>query len=368
MKRVFFIAVLALSTALSSVADDRYKAALVIEPTTRQVLFAENPHQPLPVASMTKMMTLLIAMERIEEGSLKLDEQVTISANASKMGGSQVYLRHRATFPVQSLLAATMIHSANDAATALAEHIAGTESAFVTLMNQKAQTLGMKNSRFFSPHGLPSPEGQDDVMSPMDAAILGMALMKYPLMQQYAATPEMPFKSGTFEKMYNPNHLLRTYPGATGIKTGYHGKAGFCVTASAKKGDMSLIAVVMGSPRKQDNFGAAADLLSENFAKYKMVEVLKRGQTLQKQVPVQGGDAAAVAIVAGADARLMLTRQEEKGVTTEIAGTNPAAPIKKGQHVGWIFVKKDGKAVGRVPALAANEVPKEAWWKRWWPF
>jgi D-alanyl-D-alanine carboxypeptidase len=253
-----------------------YTAALVIDAVTKRVYFEENADMVLPVASMAKMMTCLIAVERISHGLLKLDKPVTISARASKMGGSQIYAKEGQTFPMQTLLAAAMIQSANDAATAIAEDIAGSNENFAKMMNQRAQQLGLTKSTFYDPHGLPNAKNPDQVdkMSARDLAVLGMELMKYPLMRTYAKMATMPFENGTFTAgLTNPNHLVnpgkRDYmPQATGIKTGYSGPAGFCVTASAQNGQRQLVAVVMGSRARygpKSSFGVAARLMNEAF-------------------------------------------------------------------------------------------------------
>jgi D-alanyl-D-alanine carboxypeptidase len=255
-----------------------YTAAFVIDPATKKVYFEENADMVLPTASMAKMMTCLIAVERNAHGLLALDKPVTISARASKMGGSQIYARQGQTFPVRILLAAAMIQSANDAATALAEDIAGTDEAFAEMMNARAKQLGLAHTTFFDPHGLPNAKDPErvDKMSARDLATLAIELMKYPLMREYAKTPKFPFENGTFTAgLTNPNHLVnpekRDYmPGATGIKTGYSGPAGFCITASAEKGGRKLIAVVMGATKRygpQSSFGIAARLMNEAFAK-----------------------------------------------------------------------------------------------------
>jgi len=232
----------------------------------------------LPVASMAKMMTCLIAVERESHGLLKLDKPVAISAKASKMGGSQIYAKQGQTFPMKTLLAAAMIQSANDAATAIAEDIAGSTEAFADMMNARAKQLGLTKSTFYDPHGLPNAKDPErvDEMSARDLATLGIELMKYPLMRQYAKTATFPFENGTFTAgLTNPNHLVnpgkRDYmPAATGIKTGYSGPAGFCITASAEKGGRQLVAVVMGATKRYgplSSFGIAARLMNEAFAK-----------------------------------------------------------------------------------------------------
>jgi D-alanyl-D-alanine carboxypeptidase (penicillin-binding protein 5/6) len=259
-------------------AQEGYTAALVIDPSTKKVYFEQNADAVLPVASMAKMMTCLIAVERISHNLLSLDKPVRISARASRMGGSQIYAREGQTFPVKTLLAAAMIQSANDAAAALAEDIAGSNEAFAEMMNGRAKQLGLTKTIFFDPHGLPNRKDPERVnkMSARDLATLGIELLKYPLMREYAKTAKFPFENGTFTAgLTNPNHLVnpekRDYmPEATGIKTGYSGPAGYCVTASAARGGRQLVAVVMGARKRygpQSSFGIAARLLNEAFAK-----------------------------------------------------------------------------------------------------
>lgn len=369
--RIPFLLFVALSAPLFAQTPSPYSAAIVMESSTGKVLFEQNPHQAAPTASMTKMMTLLLVLDALKEGTIGWDTPVTVSALASKMGGSQVYLKHGETFPVRDLVAATMVHSANDAAMALAERIGGTPEAFVKMMNRRAQQLGLKNTRYYSPHGLPGEGEPDDVMSPSDLAILGREVMRDAYLRQLAATQQMPFRGGEFI-MYNPNHLLKVYPGATGIKTGYHNQAGFCVTAAAQRGNMELIAVVMGSQRKNDNFQSAANLLSDAFNTYKVVEPLRQGQRLDQKVVIQRGAARSVPVAAGAPGRVLLKRGESEQVDVELATSNATAPIRQGQQVGWIMLKQNGQVLSQVPAVAAISVDEAPWWKklfvRLWPF
>jgi serine-type D-Ala-D-Ala carboxypeptidase (penicillin-binding protein 5/6) len=355
-----------------------YTAAFVIEPSTGRVLFDENSHVPLPTASMAKMMTALITMEEIRDGRLKLDTPVTISARSAKMGGSQIYAKQGQVFPVQTLLAALMIQSANDAAEALAEKIAGSAENFADIMNQRAKALGLKESTFYDPHGLPNSANPKliNTMSAHDLAILGTELMKYPLMKQYAATPSMPFSNGTFTAgLTNPNHLIQPgkqdyYDAATGIKTGYSGPAGYCVTASAKRGDMELIAVVMGARAAhgpQSSFGIASRLLSSAFAQYSTVTVLKKG-TVVGQANVAEGAAKTVPAVASQDVKALVKRGEEAGVKVSFNGGQVTAPVKAGQQVGTITVTQNGKMVSKVPAVAGGAVEKQSFWRKFWPF
>ncbi len=287
------------------------------------------------------------------------------------MGGSQVYLKQGETFPVRALVAATMVHSANDAAMALAQKVGGTEEAFVRMMNKRAKSLGLTHSEFHSPHGLPAVEGeQDDVMSPHDLAVLGIEVMKYPELRKLAQTQTMPFRDGQFT-LYNPNHLLNFYPGATGIKTGYHEKAGFCVTASAHRDSMNLVAVVMGCRHKEDSFRSAADLMTEAFTDYRILVPVQKGEKL-KPLSIQQGVEGSVPAVAARTVPIVAKRSGDPKLELVVSSTQPTAPISKGQQVGWIVVRKDGNPIARIKALAAADVAQAGWfsrtWDRVWPW
>lgn len=355
-----------------------YTAAYVIETSTKKVLFAENEHQMLPTASMAKMMTLLIAMEEIRDGRIKYDTPVTISARASQMGGSQVYLRAGSVWPVKNLIIATKVQSANDAATALAEHIAGSAENFADLMNQRAQEMGLTHSKFYDPHGLPNPTNPDQVdsMCPHDLAILGMELMKHPFMEALGKVYEMPFRNGTLEKIYNPNLLVNPtrghfMPDATGIKTGYTAKAGFCVTASATRNNMELVAVIMGAKTGRGpngSFANASKLMNEAFVNWRIATPAKKG-TVVGQANVDKGAAATVPVVAGQDVTALVKRGQERNVKLSYnAGAPLTAPVKKGQQVGTIIVQNGNETIAKIPGVAGADVGKQSWWKAFWPF
>jgi D-alanyl-D-alanine carboxypeptidase (penicillin-binding protein 5/6) len=354
-----------------------YTAAYVIETSSRQVLFAENEHMQLPTASMAKMMTCLIAMEEIASGNLKYETPVTISARASKMGGSQIYLRAGSVWPVKNLIIATKVASANDAATALAEQIGGSVESFADMMNARAKELGLTHSTFYDPHGLPNPDNpeQVDKMCPHDLAILGMELMKYPFMKQLGVIAEMPFKNGTLERIYNPNHLINPrkpnyMPDATGIKTGYTAKAGYCVTASAKRNNIEVVSVIMGAKTgggPNGSFANAARLMNQAFIGHRMVVPAKKGAVVGS-APVTGGRAETVPVTPARDASALVKRGEEKGITVAFQGGPVAAPVRQGQQVGTVVVSQGGKTLAKIPALAAQAVEKQPWWKAFWPF
>lgn len=354
-----------------------YTAAYVIEPTTKQVLFAANEHMPLPTASMAKMMTCLIVMEEIRDGRLKYETPVNISARASRMGGSQVYLRAGSIWPVKNLIIATKVASANDAATALAEKVAGSVENFADLMNQRAQELGLTHSKFYDPHGLPNSTNPEmvDTMCPHDLAILGMELMKHPFMKALGVVAEMPFRNGTLERIYNPNHLINPrkpnyMEDATGIKTGYTAKAGYCVTASATRNDMEVIAVVMGAKTgggPNGSFANANKLMNEAFVNYRMVVPAKAG-TVVGTAQVTDGAAETVQVVAGSDAKALVKRGQERNIKINFNGGTVAAPVKKGQRLGEIVIQNGNETIAKIPAVAAADVAKESFWKSLWPF
>lgn len=349
---------------LSATDTKPYVSAILVESSTGRVLFEDNAHESRAVASMTKMMTLLLVMEAVDSGRVSLDALVEISKKAEDEGGSQVFLARGGSFTVRQLVAATLIHSANDAAMALAEHVAGSEEAFVVLMNRRAAALGMTESRFTSPNGLPSQKRPDDVMSADDAAKLAVKLMKFPLVREYAATTEMEFRNGTFEKLLTTNKLLGSFPGANGLKTGYHRGAGFCVTASAKRGELELIVVIMGSEARDASFDSAASLLRRGFDNWRWAQPVKKGQRMRDPVIVRNGEVSTVPVVAASAPRLLLERSQARRLITSVTSDRAEAPIRKGEKVGTIVVSLDGTPLASVPAVADTDVAEVAWWQR----
>ena len=240
-----------LSTAYARGAEDEFAARVLLEAETGTVLFESQPHLQRPPASMVKMMVVLLTMERVADGSLSLDDDVRASAWASSMGGSQVYLKEGEVFPLRDMLRAVVIASANDASVAVAEHIAGSTVAFVDLMNERAKELGLHDTVYRSVHGLPAKAaGDDDMTSAADLARLARELLKYDDVVAWASTPQALFRDGAFQ-LTNTNHLINRYAGANGMKTGYHGRAGFGVTATARRGDFALVAVVLACQNLQ---------------------------------------------------------------------------------------------------------------------
>lgn len=251
---------------VQDIAADPYVSALAVNAETGEQLFAENIDAPVYPASALKLMVLLIILERIDEGTMSLDDMVQVTEEAYAMGGSQVYLDPKEQFPVEELLYALMVQSANDAAVTLATHVAGSKEGFVALMNRRAEDLGMKDTRFYSVHGLPPAEGQKvDVTTARDFAILCRELAKRPEVFQYTGTRVRDFRNGTFV-MRNHNHLLEKVDGCDGFKTGYFTAAGYSIAATAKRNGVRIIAIVMGSRDRKVRDAKAAELLARGFA------------------------------------------------------------------------------------------------------
>jgi D-alanyl-D-alanine carboxypeptidase (penicillin-binding protein 5/6) len=257
-----------LNEALASgetTARDPYASAIVVEADSHQVLHAENADRAVYPASIVKLMTLRVVLDKISTGELSLDDKVTATAEAARMGGSQVYLAEHEVFSVDDMLYALMIQSANDAAMALALHIGGTKAAFVAMMNKRAVDLGMLDTRFTSPHGLPpSRGGRADVTTARDVAKLARSVVRDPLALHYSSTQVRKFRDGKFE-LRSHNDLLKSYEGCDGLKTGYYGRAGFSIAATAQRNSVRVIAVVMGSRSSATRDRNAARLLTLGF-------------------------------------------------------------------------------------------------------
>ena len=253
-------------TPLQTIAKDPYASALLLNADTGEILFTDNADALVYPASALKLMTLLIILERIEQGTMQLDDTVQVTVEAFKMGGSQVYLDPKEQFPVEELLFALIVQSANDAAVALATHVAGSKESFVALMNQKAEELGMKNTHFYSVHGLPPADGQKvDVTTAQDFGILCRELSNRPEVFKYTGTKVRDFRGGEFI-MRTHNHLLKKVDGCDGFKTGYFTKAGFSIAATAQKNGVRIIAIVMGSKDRKVRDAKATELLARGFA------------------------------------------------------------------------------------------------------
>jgi serine-type D-Ala-D-Ala carboxypeptidase (penicillin-binding protein 5/6) len=350
--------------ALSYKPQAPYRAAVLADASTGEILRAQDERVPWPSASLVKMMTVLVAIESVQAGKTTLEDQVLVSAHASKMGGSQVYLAEGERFPLRELLAATMIHSANDAAAAVAEHTAGSTEAFVARMNERAKELGMEDSEFHSVHGLPPARDQKpDLMSGRDLVILARELTRHAEVMEWAKTREAPFRNGAFG-MHNPNKLLWRLPDAVGLKTGYFGAAGFNVTAMARRNGLELVAVVLGSPSSALRFDNAVKLLEEGFADYKMLAPVRAGDAVGPQISISGGREGFLVGVASEDVRMRLPRAEAAQTKVEVrVPTQVVAPLKKGQKLGEVVVTRGTEAIAAVDVVSPRDVESTSWWQ-----
>ena len=328
-------------------------SAILMEATTGAVLYEKNADQPLPPASVTKIMTLLLVMEAIESGSAKLDDTVTASAYASSMGGSQIFLKEGEQMSLEDMLKSVIIASANDCAVALAEHISGSEEVFVARMNERARELGMVNTNFENTNGL-DDTAQNHVTSARDIAIMSRELIKYEKVLEYSSKWMDTVRNGEFG-LTNTNRLVRFYSGITGLKTGSTAKAGFCISASAKRDRLSLVAVIMGSPTRDERNNAAKKLLDLGFASYALYESRPE---LPECIRVTGGTKSSCSIASDSfSAVVEKGRASEVNFTVELPG-RLSAPLKNGERIGCIKYSLDGKTIGEIPICTSENVEK----------
>lgn len=335
------------------------KSAVLIDVTTGTVLFEQNAHEKLAPASVTKVMTMLLIMEAIADGRIGWQDMVTTSEEAAAKGGSQVYLKVGETMTVQDMLKSIAVSSANDCACAMAEHIAGSEGAFVELMNQRAVELGMTDTHFVNCTGLDDgAEAAEHLTCAYDIALMSRELLvKHPKIKEFTTIWMDTIRNGAFG-LSNTNKLVRFYPGATGLKTGFTANAGYCLSASAHRDGMELIAVVMGSETSKDRFAACKQLLDYGFANYALITP----EVQTGEVPVKLGNAPMVKAMPAADPRLLIDRSQKGSVTTEVTlEESVAAPVSKGQRLGTLTVRAGEQVLAQVPMVAKEPVPRLRW-------
>ncbi|MCY4382446.1 MAG: D-alanyl-D-alanine carboxypeptidase [Nitrospinae bacterium] len=336
-----------------------YRSILLIEANTGRVLKARNERLPTKPASVVKMMTALITMEQIKRNIINLDDIITTSRRASRIGGQQVYLKQGEKFSLRDLMKSIIISSANDSSYAVAEHIAGDAEAFVDLMNQRAKELGMSNTRFVNVNGLP-PGGKKPTnqMSARDAGILARELIKYPLIMKWSATKNAPFRNGSFI-LTNTNTLLGRFRGMDGLKTGYHRRAGFSIVATAKRKNLRLIAVVMGSSHSRRRFKEATRLLAWGFNQYRWINLSKTKKPKPQQIKVLKGQKRMVRIRLKESVAALVRRSEEKRISMKLELPKEiTAPVKAGQKVGRVTYELGGNKLGGTDLVAVDSVKK----------
>jgi len=329
-------------------------SAVLMDMTSGQVLFEQNSHEARPIASVTKVMTLLLVMEAIDDGRIGYDEEVSVSAKAASMGGSQIWLEENERMTVRELLKAAVIVSANDACAALAEHLCGTTEAFVTAMNERAKELGGTDTQFVDCSGL-DDAGQS---SAHDIALFSRELMmKHPAIQEYTTVWMDSLRNGQSE-LVNTNRLVRFYNGATGLKTGTTAAAGCCLSATATREGLSLCAVVLGAGSSNDRFQGARSMLDYGFANYAVYT--PPAETLKcDPVTVEHGTGMTVEVVPPAHSGMAISKRQMADVTVEVhMNETVEAPVEKGQVLGEAIVRTGEEELMRLPMKAAHAVEK----------
>jgi serine-type D-Ala-D-Ala carboxypeptidase (penicillin-binding protein 5/6) len=335
------------------------ESVLLIEAETGAVLFEKDIHKQRSPASMVKMMLMLIVMEKVHAGELHLSDTITATAHASKMGGSQVYLREGETFTLEEMMQAISIASANDACVAVAEHISGTIEGFLELMNERAKVLTMNDTHFETVHGLPPSNGNPgDLTSAHDMAILARELIRYPDLLSWSAMKEGSLRDGKFI-LTNTNKLLYQFPGVDGLKTGFHAQAGFNITATAQRGGLRMIAVVMGAPSSTVRFDEARRLLALGFNSYRKIVLVRKDAPVGPEIPVSGSTVRKIRAVAQNDVAVVIKKGMEKQLVTDVqVPKDLLAPAHRGQVIGEVRIKQQDQILANAAAVVPEEIPK----------
>ena len=333
------------------------KSAIMLEVSTGEILFEKNSHERLHPASMTKMMSLLLIMESIEKNIIKLDDMVTVSSNASGMGGSQILLETNEQMSVDDLIKGVTIASGNDAVVALAERIAGTEEEFVNMMNNKVKELGLNDTNFKNSHGL---DAANHYSSAYDMSIIAKELVKHEKILEYSRIYEMYLRENTDRKIWlvNTNKLVRFYNGVDGLKTGYTKEAGYCLTATAKKNDMRIIAVVMGEPDSSTRNSEVTGMLDYAFSQYEIEKLLSK-ESIIGETLVEKGTNKYVKLVPTSDVTVLNKKiNGKKNATYEVEVDNIIAPVTKGSIVGKLHIKEDDNLTRTIDITVSEDVKK----------
>ncbi len=337
------------------------KSALLMDVTTGKVLYAQNEAEALPPASVTKVMTMLLIMEAIDSGRIAWEDMVTASEAAAAKGGSQIYLKAGESLSVTDMVKSIAVSSANDCACAMAEHLAGSEAAFVELMNTRAKELGMENTRFVNCTGLDdAPEAKDHKTSAMDIAIMSRELMQnHPDIKKFTTIWMDTVRGGSFG-LSNTNKMVRFYSGATGLKTGFTSGAGYCLSATAQRDGMELVAVVMGCASSKERFAACKSLLDYGFANFALVQPQISGSM---QVPVELGREKWIRAVPAEAGAMLIDKAQKGSVSTELQ-LAPAvkAPVSKGQRLGTATIRSGQQVLAEIPLVAEKGIEKLSWW------
>ncbi|MBP2653514.1 MAG: dacF [Firmicutes bacterium] len=338
-----------LSTGLEISAE-----SAVLMDSNGNILYEKDPYKPLPPASVTKVMTLLLGVEAVEQGKIQLSDSVYTSENAWHQGGSQIWLEPGEAMTVKEMLTAIAVVSANDAAAALMEHVFGSTQAAVDAMNRRAQELGLKNSHFSNVNGLPT---SDHYMSAYDTATIAREAIRHPLYMDLVSIKEYWLRNGK-NWLVNTNKLLWWYKGADGLKTGWTEEAKYCFVGTAKRDNLRLIAVVFACPEPRSHLRESMKLLDWGYANFSAVPVVEKGVVVDR-VKVTKGKEREVQLIAADELNLVIAKNQNKNLTKNVViDNNIYAPVAAGQKCGELVVAKDGKEVGKVDLVAEKSVDK----------
>ncbi len=338
-------------------------AVILAETATGTIIFEKNADERREVASITKLMTALLVLEALDRGDVALSDSVQVSQNAAAMKGSQALLDANAAYTLEDLLRTTIMASANDSAVALAEHLCGSEEAFVARMNARAQELGMENTHYLNCTGYPQEPAsgqQGQYTTARDVCTLCCEVAKHPTYTKYSSVwlDTLNHKGGRVTDLTNTNRLVRFYEGCDGFKTGSTDAAKYCLAATAEKGGMRLVAIVLGCPVSQTRFNEARAMLDYGFANYKRVSVANKGDLLGEKLPVKGGAADEVELAIGSGLSMLLKNGQADGLRLELALPETVeAPVIQGEVLGTVNVLMDGQIVAKLNCIAANDVP-----------
>lgn len=342
------------------------KSAILLEPTTGEIIFEKNSHEKLHPASMTKMMSMLLIVEAVEKGVISWDERVTVSENAAGMGGSQILLEVGEQMTVDDLFKGIAVASGNDAVVAMAEKIGGSEAMFVDMMNERARQLGLTDTNFKNPHGL---DEANHYSSAYDMAMIAKELVKHPKVLEYTSIYEDYLRENTDRKIWlvNTNKLVRFYDGVDGLKTGYTASAGYCLTATAKKNNSRFIAVVMGEADSKTRNQEISEMLDYAFAQYEVETMLSIDSVLGTR-EVEKGKSKYVDLVPLNEVSFLNKKgSNKKNASYEINVGNLKAPLKHGEVVGKLTIKEDNEIIREVPITVKEDVDKanilELYWR-----
>lgn len=338
------------------------RSAILIDADTGTVIYEKHSHEKLPPASITKIMTMLLTMEAIDEGRLKLTDKVTTSEHASSMGGSQIFLEVGEEMTVDDLLKGVAMASGNDASVALAEKIAGSEQGFIKLMNERAQELGLKDTHFANCNGLPVA---DHYSSAHDIAMMSRELLKHEGVTRYTGSYQDYLRKDSPKPFWlvNTNKLVRFYSGADGLKTGYTSEAKFCLAATAKRDGMRLIAVVLGEPNTKTRNSEVSAMFDYAFSQYALQPIYKSGEVIGK-VKVQKGEAAQLELTASKTMSVLVKKGSKLENITQklVVPEKIAAPVKEGQLIGQLLIVQDGRTLAEFDLNAATAIKKAGFW------